>query len=118
MLLDRLAERAALDQLLNAARVRQNGTLVMRGEPGVGKTALPDYAIESASGFQVVRTVGVESEMELAFAALQQLCAPMLDHVDHLPSPQRDALGVAFGLRTGDTPDRFLVGLASLSLMS
>ena len=119
MLLDRLAERAALDQLLNAARVRQSGTLVVRGEPGVGKTALLDYAIEAASGFQVVRTVGVESEMELAFAALQQLCAPMLDHhVDHLPSPQRDALGVAFGLRTGDTPDRFLVGLAALSLMS
>ena len=99
MMLDRLAERAALDQLLSAARARQSSTLVVRGEAGIGKTALLDYAIESASGFQVVRAVGVESEMELAYAALQQLCAPMLDHVDHLPSPQRDALGVAFGLR-------------------
>jgi len=118
MMLDRLAERAALDQLLSAARARQSSTLVVRGEAGIGKTALLDYAIESASGFQVVRAVGVESEMELAYAALQQVCAPMLDHVDHLPGPQRDALGVAFGLRAGDSPDRLLVGLAALSLMS
>jgi DNA-binding CsgD family transcriptional regulator len=118
MMLDRLAERAALDQLLSAARARQSSTLVVRGEAGIGKTVLLDYAIESASGFQVVRAVGVESEMELAYAALQQLCAPMLDHVDHLPGPQRDALGVAFGLRAGDSPDRLLVGLAALSLMS
>jgi predicted ATPase len=86
MMLDRLAERAALDQLLSAARARQSSTLVLCGETGIGKTALLDYAIESASGFQVVLAVGVESEMELAYAALQQLCAPMLDHVDHLPS--------------------------------
>jgi hypothetical protein len=118
MMLDRLADRAALDQLLSAARARQSSTLVLRGEAGIGKTALLDYAIESASGFQVVRAVGVESEMELAYAALQQLCAPMLDHVDHLPGPQRDALGVAFGLRAGDSPDRLLVGLAALNLLS
>ena len=70
------------------------------------------FAIGSASGFRVMRAVGVESEMELAFAALQQLCAPILDRLDRLPGPQRDALGVAFGLREGDAPDRFLVGLA------
>src|SRR5262249_61227054 len=75
-------------------------------------------AIESASGFRVARTVGVESEMELAFAALHQLCAPMLDRVDRLPGPQRDALGVAFGLSAGGVPDRVLVGLAAVSLLS
>jgi DNA-binding CsgD family transcriptional regulator len=90
----------------------------MRGEPGVGKTALLEYAIESAAGLRVARVTGVESEMELAFAALQQLCAPMLDKLEGLPDPQRDALGVAFGLHTGAAPDRFLVGLATLSLLS
>ena len=92
--------------------------LVLGGEPGVGKTALVEYAIESAAGLRVARVTGVESEMELAFAALQQLCAPMLDQLDGLPDPQRDALGVAFGLHTGAAPDRFLVGLAALSLLS
>jgi hypothetical protein len=90
----------------------------VRGEPGVGKTALLESAIASASGFRVMRAVGVESEMELAFAALQQLCAPLLDRLERLPVPQRDALGVAFGRRAGDAPDRFLVGLAVLSLLS
>ena len=90
----------------------------MRGEPGVGKTALLEDAIESAAGLRVARVAGVESEMELAFAALQQLCAPMLDKLAGLPDPQRDALGVAFGLSTGAAPDRFLVGLAALSLLS
>ena len=79
MLLDRLPERAALSQLLDGARAGRSGVLVMHGEPGVGKTALLEYAIESAAGLRVVRVAGVESEMELAFAALQQLCAPMLD---------------------------------------
>ncbi|HEY2435760.1 MAG TPA: LuxR C-terminal-related transcriptional regulator, partial [Solirubrobacteraceae bacterium] len=88
------------------------------GEPGVGKTALLESATSSASEFRVVRAVGVESEMELAFAALQQLCASMLDRLGRLPGPQRDALGVAFGLRAGEAPDRFLVGLATLSLLS
>ena len=118
MLLDRLPERAALSQLLDAARAGRSGVLVMRGEPGVGKTALLEYAIESAAGLRVARVAGVESEMELAFAALQQLCAPMLDKLAGLPDPQRAALGVAFGLNTGAAPDRFLVGLAALSLLS
>jgi hypothetical protein len=89
--------------------------LVVSGEAGVGKTALVESAIGSASGFRIVRAVGVESEMELAFAALQQLCAPLLDRLERLPAPQRHALEVSFGLRTGDAPDRFLVGLAVLS---
>src|SRR6202011_3558097 len=118
MLLDRLPERAALSQLLDAVRAGQSGVLVMRGEPGIGKTALLEYAIESAAGLRVARVAGVESEMELAFAAVQQLCAPMLDKLERLPDPQRAALGVAFGLNTGAAPDRFLVGLAALSLLS
>jgi DNA-binding CsgD family transcriptional regulator len=118
MLLDRLPERAALSGLLEAARAGRSGVLVLRGEPGVGKTALLDWAVESAAGLRVVRVAGVESEMELAFAALQQLCAPMLDQLGGLPDPQRAALGVAFGLNTGAAPDRFLVGLAVLSLLS
>jgi DNA-binding CsgD family transcriptional regulator len=118
MLVDRLPERAALSGLLEAARAGRSGVLVMRGEPGVGKTALLEYAIESAAGLRVARVAGVESEMELAFAALQQLCAPMLDKLAGLPDPQRAAVGVAFGLETGAAPDRFLVGLAVLSLLS
>ena len=118
MLLDRLPERAALSGLLEAARAGRSGVLVVRGEPGVGKTALLDWAVESAAGLRVARVAGVESEMELAFAALQQLCAPMLDKLERLPDPQRTALGVAFGLNTGAAPDRFLVGLAALSLLS
>jgi len=118
VLLDRLPERAALSQLLDTARAGHSGVLVMRGEPGVGKTALLEYAIESAAGLRVARVAGVESEMELAFAALQQLCAPMLDKLGSLPEPQRAALGVAFGLSTGAAPDRFLVGLATLGLLS
>jgi len=114
----RRGEREALDRLLEAVRGGQSRVLVMCGEPGVGKTALLESAIESASGFRIMRAVGVESEMELAYAALQQLCAPVLDRLDHLPAPQQDALGVAFGLRAGDVPDRFLVGLAVLSLLA
>src|SRR6266851_872419 len=118
MLMDRRTERSALDSLLASARGGMSSALVLRGEPGVGKTALLEYAIESASGFRVVRAGGVESEMELAFAALHQLCLPLLDRLERLPGPQRDALGVAFGLRVGAAPDRFLVGLAMLSLLS
>ena len=88
------------------------------GEPGVGKTALLEYAAGRASGCRVVRAAGVQSEMELAFAGLQQLCAPMLDRLDRLPVPQRDALRTGFGLSAGPAPDRFLVGLAGLSLLS
>src|SRR5580704_9839713 len=91
MLLDRLPERAALSALLEEARAGRSGVLVVRGEPGVGKTALLDWAVESAAGLRVVRVAGVESEMELAFAAVQQLCAPMLDQLAGLPDPQRAA---------------------------
>ena len=91
---------------------------MLEGEAGVGKTALLDYAIGSASDLRVLRAVGVESEMELAFAALYQLCAPVLDRVHRLPAPQRDALLTTFGLLTGPVPDRLFVGLAVLSLLS
>ena len=118
LLLGRRNECEVLDRLLAAVRGRQSGVLVLRGEPGVGKSALLEYAIKSASGLRLTRAVGVESEMELPFAALQQLCGPMQDRLERLPGPQRDALGVAFGLTAGEAPDRFLVGLAMLSLLS
>src|ERR1700747_2577327 len=114
----RRVEREAVERLLEEVRGGQSRVLVVSGEPGVGKTALLRFAINSAAGFRVMRAVGAESEMELAFAALQQLCAPMLDRLDSVPAPQRDALGVAFGLRAGNAPDRFLVGLAVLSLVA
>ena len=98
----RSVEREVLERLLEAVRDGQSRVLVVCGEPGVGKTALVESAISSASGLRVMRAVGVESEMELAFATLQQLCAPMLDRLDRLPVPQQEALGVAFGLRAGD----------------
>ncbi|HEY2202845.1 MAG TPA: ATP-binding protein, partial [Solirubrobacteraceae bacterium] len=112
----RRAERDALERLLEDVRGGQSRVLVVSGEPGVGKTALVESAISSAAGFRVLHAIGVESEMELAFAALHQLCAPFLDRLDRLPGPQQDALGIAFGLRRGDVTDRFLVGLAVLSL--
>jgi DNA-binding CsgD family transcriptional regulator len=118
MLLDRLTERAALGQLLEAARGGRGAVLVVRGEAGVGKTALLEDAAAAAAGMRIARVAGVESEMELAYAALQQLCAPMLGGLERLPDPQREALGVAFGLRSGEGPDRFLVGLAALSLLA
>nr|WP_276762958.1 LuxR family transcriptional regulator [Mycolicibacter arupensis] len=114
----RAHECAALDEALNSARWGSSQVLVLRGEAGVGKTALLDYAAGRAHGFRVVRTTGVESEMELAYAGLQQLCAPLLAHLDTLPSPQRDALNTAFGRSGGAAPDRFLVGLATLSLLT
>ena len=117
MLLDRRTERAALGQLLEAVRGGRSGALVVHGEAGVGKTALVDDAI-AAAGMRIARVAGVESEMELAYAALQQLCAQLLDGLDGLPEPQRAALGVVFGLRSGQAPDRFLVGLAALSLLA
>ena len=119
LLLGRRTEIDAVDRLLAAVRGGRSGGLVLRGEPGVGKTALLEYAIASASGFRVARAVGVESEMELPFAALQQLSAPStLDRIERLPEPQRDALCVALGLSAGPAPNRFLVGLAVLTLMS
>ena len=118
MLLDRLTERAALSRLLEDARGGRSAVLVVHGEAGVGKTALLEDLIASAAGMRIARVAGIESEMELAYAALQQLCAPMLDGLERLPDPQRQALGVVFGLRTGEPPDRFLVGLAALSLLA
>src|ERR1700730_8048142 len=118
MLLNRLPERAALGQLLEAARGGRSGALVVHGEAGVGKTALLDCAIESAAGLRIDRVAGIESEVELAFAALPQLCATAVTRLEALPDPQREALGVAFGLTTGVAPDRFLVGLAALGLLS
>ena len=117
-LLGRRKECEELDRLLLRTRAGQSGVLVVSGEPGVGKSALLGYAMASASGFQVARAAGVESEMELPFAALQQLCGSMLGRLDRLPSPQRGALEVAFGLRSGDAPSRYLVGLAVLTLVS
>src|SRR5262245_58382462 len=117
-LVDRFAERSLLDGVLGDVRSGQSRVLVLHGDPGAGKSALMEYVAGHASGCRLVRAAGVESEMELAYAALQQLCAPMLDHLEHLPPPQRDALGTAFGLSAGPAPDRFLVGLAVLSLFS
>ncbi len=96
----------------------ESRVLVVHGEPGVGKTVLLEYLAEQAAGCRVVRVAGVQSEMELAFAGLHQLCAPLLDRLEVLPGPQREALRTAFGLSAGPAPDRFLVGLAVLSLLA
>ena len=117
-LLGRAEECAALDDLIGDVRRGESRSLVLRGEAGIGKTALLSYLIESASGVTVHRAAGVESEMELAFASLHQLCGPMLDRLATLPAPQRQALEIVFGLSAGAAPDRFLVGLAVLSLFS
>ncbi len=114
----RRRECDVLDQLLDAVRAGESRALVVRGEAGVGKTALLDYLAEHAAGCRVARAAAVPSEMELAYAGVHQLCAPMLDRVERLPGPQREALWTAFGLRSGSAPDRFLVGLAVLSLVS
>jgi DNA-binding CsgD family transcriptional regulator/tetratricopeptide (TPR) repeat protein len=114
----RRSECDVLDRLIEAVRAVESRALVVRGEPGVGKTALLDYIVEQASGCRVVRAAGIQSEMELAFAGLHQLCAPMLDRLERLPVPQRDALRTAFGVSHGPAPDRFLIGLAVLSLLS
>src|SRR5436305_5946517 len=118
MLRGRPQERHALDRELRRVRASESSVLVVRGEAGVGKTALLEYVAEQATGCGIVRVAGIESEMELAFAGLHQLCAPMLDGLDGLFGPQRDALRVAFGLHGGDAPDRFLVALAALSLLA
>src|SRR6516164_4004634 len=117
-LVDRQREREALDSLVQDLRSGRGRALVVRGEAGVGKSALLEYAAGAAADMRVARAAGVESEMELAFAGVHQLCAPLLDHLERLPAPQRDALGIAFGLRGGGAPDRFLVGLAVLTLLS
>jgi DNA-binding CsgD family transcriptional regulator/tetratricopeptide (TPR) repeat protein len=117
-LTDRRSECGTLDQLIEAVRASESRALVVCGEPGVGKTVLLDYLAGQARGCRVARTAGVQSEMELAFAGLHQLCAPMLDHIGSLPVPQQHALRTAFGLAAGPPPDRFLVGLATLSLLA
>jgi DNA-binding CsgD family transcriptional regulator len=114
----RAPESAVLDRVLDAARAGRSKALVLLGEPGVGKTELIEHAAACASGFRVVRAVGVESEMELAFAGLHQLCAQLNDHRERLAPPQQLALDTAFGLTTGGLPDRFVVGVAVLSLLA
>jgi DNA-binding CsgD family transcriptional regulator len=118
VLLGRRRECAELDRLVAAVRAGESRALVVRGEAGVGKTALLDRLAESAAGCLVVRAAGVESEMELPFAGLHQLCASLLEFRSGLPEVQRDALVTAFGLGSGASPDRFLVGLAALGLLS
>jgi DNA-binding CsgD family transcriptional regulator len=117
-LADRRAECAALHQLVEAVTVGQSRALVVHGEPGAGKTVLLEYLAEQAAGCQVVRVAGVQSEMELAFAGLHQVCAPLLDRLEVLPGPQAQAVRTAFGLSAGPVPDRFLVGLGVLSLLA
>ncbi len=119
-LLGRRAERGVIDDLLDSARKGRSGSLVVRGEAGIGKSALLSYARESASSsqFRVESCTAAESETPFAFAGLHQLCEPMLDHVGALPAPQRAALEVALGLREGAAPDHFLVGLATLNLLT
>src|SRR5215467_6980382 len=114
----RRRECGVLDRLVEAVGAGESQALVLRGEPGVGKTALLDYVAWRAADYRVVRAMGVQSEMELAFAGLHQVCAPMQDRLEHLPAPQREALETAFGISPGPAPDRFLVGLAVLGLLS
>src|SRR5690348_9242432 len=117
-LLDRVRECDALDRLVAGVRAGQSRVLVLRGEAGIGKSALLAHLSAAAEGCRIARVAGVESEMELAFAGVHALCMPMLDRLGRLPGPQRDALNTAFGLRAGAPPDRFLVGLGVLSLLA
>src|SRR5690349_12819068 len=114
----RASECAQLDDLVAAIRRGESQSLVLRGEAGIGKTALLEYLIGSAPDLTVVRAVGVESEMELAYASLHQLCGPLLGRLERLPAPQRHAIEIVFGMSAGGAPDRFLVGLAVLSLFA
>jgi DNA-binding CsgD family transcriptional regulator len=115
---DRQRERIQLDQMMVAARSGDSQVLVVRGDAGIGKTALLDYVVESSSEVHILRALGVESDMELAYAALHQMCAPLLHRLTEIPAPQREALETVLGIRRGSPPDRFLVGLAALSLLS
>src|SRR2546429_132805 len=117
-LLGRQREQAVLERLVETAREGRGGVLVVHGDPGVGKTALLEYALDTAKDFRVVGTSGVEGETELDYAALQHLCSPILALIDRLPDPQGDALRVAFGLSPGRPPSPFMVGLAVLGLLS
>jgi DNA-binding CsgD family transcriptional regulator len=117
-LIGRKREREVLDRLLDGVRGGRGGVLVVDGEAGVGKTALLEYAVDAGRGFRFAGTFGVEAEMELPFAAVQQLCSPFFELMQRLPQPQHEALGVAFGLITGPAPNPFLLGLAVLGLLS
>ena len=117
-LLGRDRERAVLDRLLAGVRGGSGAVLVMHGDAGVGKTALLGYAADAAREFRIAQASGVQAEMELPFAAVEQLCAPFIDFLDRLAKPQRDALGVAFGRTAGAAPNPFLIGLAVLGLLS
>ena len=117
-LLGRKSECEALDRLLSDAISGTSRVMVLRGDAGVGKSALLAYVSDRAADWRVATAVGVESEMELAYSGLHQLCGPMLDHLDRLPAPQREALATVFGLSAGPAPDRFLVGLAALTLFA
>src|ERR1041384_1102577 len=117
-LLDRDSERDLLERLVAGVRAGQSRVLVLRGDAGVGKTALLRHLSTAATGCRLARAAGVESEMELAFAGLHALCAPVLGRVKQLPDPQRQALATALGLSAGPPPDRFMVGLAVLSLLA
>ncbi|MGZ7019442.1 MAG: BREX system ATP-binding domain-containing protein, partial [Acidimicrobiia bacterium] len=114
----RNSERQVLDRLLDQVRMGESAVLVLRGEAGAGKTALLRYCARQASGFRLVEIAGVESEMELPYAALHQLCAPMLTRLGRIPLPQQEALRIAFGQSPGGAPDRFVVALATLSLLA
>src|SRR5580700_4793932 len=114
----RTGELEILRRLIARVRSGRSAVLVVRGEPGIGKTELLRQLSAEASGFSVARVVGVESEMELPFAGLYQLCAPMLGRLGSLAEPQRRGLSVAFGLTSGDSPDRFQIALAALSLVA
>src|SRR6185436_4034497 len=118
MLRGRHNECAALERVLHQVRAGRSAVLVVRGEAGIGKSALLEYVAAQADGCRVARAAGVQAEMELVFAGLHHLCAPMLDGIGSLPAPQQEALQVAFGLRSGGAPDRFLVALAVLSLLA
>src|SRR3712207_3677084 len=117
-LLGRRGECEALDQLIADVLAGRSRVIVLRGEAGSGKSALLGYLSDRALGWRIATAAGVESEMELAYSGLHQLCAHMLDHLERLPVPQRDALATIFGLSAGPAPDRFLVGLATLTLFA
>src|SRR5262249_51568051 len=114
----REAECASLDRLLDSVRAGESRTLVVRGEPGVGKSALLDYVASRASGCRLVRAAGVGHETDFAYAGIHQLCSPVLDLRERLPTPQRDALATAFGISAGPPPDRFVVALGVLGLLA
>ena len=117
-MLDRTTETAALEAVLAAVRDGRSGVLVLRGDAGIGKTVLLEWAAEQAHDMQLARVTGIQAEMGMGFAGLHQMLVPFLARMDRLPSPQQQALGSAFGLVEGPAPDRFLVGLAALTLLT